>query len=124
MNMKVMMIHSAAGFWYPASESGCGENPPAASVAIEWQIASNHDKPARRSATTWISVSAAYRRHSSTAVRRICGLTLSSLGPGDSAKNSSRPPIESRGRMATNSAITPIPPSQWVRPRHRNTACP
>ena len=57
-------------------------------------------------------------------MRRICGLTLSSLGPGASAKNSSRPPIASRGRMATKSAMTPMPPSQWVSARQKKTPRP
>ena len=47
-----MMIHSTAGFWKPATDSGCGEKPPDESVVIAWQIASNHDIPARRSAPT------------------------------------------------------------------------
>ena len=35
--MKTQMIHSTAAFSYPAIDSACGENPPAASVVMAWQ---------------------------------------------------------------------------------------
>ena len=48
-------------------------------------------------------------------------MSLSSLGPGASAKNICRPAIASLGSTAITSAITPIPPSHWVKARHRKS---
>ena len=46
------------------------------------------------------------------------------MTPGASAKNNSRPPIARRGRTATKSAITPIPPSHCVSERQKKIPRP
>ena len=51
----------------------------------------------------------------------MCGVSFSSVGPGASAKKSRPTPIASRGRTATKSVMTPMPPSHWVSDRQNSS---
>ena len=52
--------------------------------------------------------------HNLFAISLTLGCILSVVGPGASAEKSCMPPIPKRGRIATESTIIPIPPTQWV----------
>ena len=68
-----------------------------------------------------ISVSTMYSRHRRRAVWRIVSPSCSiSVGPASSDCSSWRPPIRSRGRIATASTMMPMPPSQWLSWRQKS----
>ena len=52
--------------------------------------------------------------HSAMAVCLIWGVSLSFVGPTDSAPTKAVPFTPKAGSMATNNTTTPIPPSQFV----------
>ena len=89
-NMNAVTIQSMAGLAYPAIDCGCGENPPAASVANAWHTASNSGMPASTSAHDLGDREGDIELPQARwPVCRSCGVSFSSVGPAASAKNSS-----------------------------------
>ena len=108
-------------------DCGLGEKPPADSVVSAWHAASNSGIPAACSTISSAAVRPAYSRQRYAAVSRTCGASDWAVGPGASVKNSWRTPNASRGSIATNSVMTPIPPSHWVSARQNivaRSSCP
>ena len=63
-----------------------------------------------------------YTHHSATAVCLILGRRPSVMGPGTSDLNRCLAPTPRIGNTAMNSTTMPMPPTQWVRQRHRLVA--
>ena len=76
--------------------------------------------PTCHSAPVQATVSSTYTSHRPLAVSAMRGVSADSfIGPGVSARKIWRPPMPSSGSTATISTMTPMPPIQCMKVRHR-----